>query len=71
MVTPEVLAQNDLYMETIRLSGAAEPIKGYRNDLKKTCALAMEEVADIRARGGLDSEQESILEWLFGYIQSL
>ena len=69
--TPGVRAGHDGYMAKIRGSLGADPVKGYRNDLKFTCGMAARELASVRSGQGLDSEQKAILDWLEAHIQSM
>jgi exodeoxyribonuclease-1 len=71
MATPQALAEHGDYLDRLRSSDSDTPVCGYRNDVKLSCGPAREEIDAIKAAGGLDGEQEAILEWLAGYITTL
>ncbi|MCP4116838.1 MAG: exodeoxyribonuclease I [Desulfobacteraceae bacterium] len=69
--TPQALAEHGEYLDRLRSSASADPVHGYRNDVKLACDSAREEIDAIKAKGGLDGEQEAILEWLAAYLTTL
>jgi exodeoxyribonuclease-1 len=71
LATSQALAEHGDYLDRLRSSASDNPVCGYRNDVKLSCGPAREEIDAIRAAGGLDGEQEAILEWLAGYITTL
>ena len=71
MATSQALAEHGDYLDRLRSSATESPVRGYRNDVKLSCGPAREEIDAIKAAGGLDGEQEAILEWLAGYITTL
>ena len=72
IATASAMAEHKKYLGRIRSSLLTDPIKGYKNDVKLTCDIALEEISSIRACGNsLDGEQHSILNWLYSYIKAL
>ena len=67
--------RDEFSAHTSRLTGRnpEEPVKGYKNDVKFTCALAVAELEQIESEGIDDFEpvQKEIFEWLKLYIDSL
>jgi len=65
------MAEYKEYLNRIRSSLLTDPIKGYKNDVKLTCDIALEEILSIRCDSSLDGEQLAILDWLSSYIKAL